>query len=61
MGKILTTHQISKYLNISARRIRALAKSRNVGTQLPGGTWIFRKADIKKLEERKPGRPPKQL
>lgn len=44
-------------LGISERRVRELARSRHIGSQLPDKTWVFRELDLPKFRERKPGRP----
>jgi len=53
--------QVAEELGITPARVRALATSRGVGAHLGRGeTWVFRRADIEAMRDRKPGRPPKQ-
>lgn len=54
---IFSTAQVASELSISPRRVRALARSRHLGTKL-GRIWIFTQADIEAMRERKPGKPP---
>lgn len=56
---LLTTDDMAARLNVSARRVRALARARNVGWQVSRGTWIFRPDDIEKLRPYTAGRPRK--
>jgi FixJ family two-component response regulator len=53
----LTSKQIADRLGISERRVRELARSRGIGSQLPDKTWVFREIDLAKFQDRKPGRP----
>jgi hypothetical protein len=53
----LTSKQIADRLGISERRVRQLALTRKIGSQLPDRTWVFREIDLPKFGNRKPGRP----
>ena len=54
--KILTSRDAASSLGISARRVCALAKKRNLGKKF-GRIWLFTFEDIKKMKIRKLGRP----
>lgn len=56
---LLTTEQMAARLKISTRRIRVLAKTRNIGWQISRGVWLFTPDDVDKLRPRLPGRPTK--
>jgi hypothetical protein len=58
---LITTREIASQLGISPRRIRQLAKSRKVGSQLSDDTWVFTIDDLEKLKYRVSGRPAKTL
>ncbi len=61
---LMTVEDMARELNISARRIRAIAKVRHerfgVGYQVPGTSqWLFRPAEIESLRPWAEGRPRK--
>jgi len=56
---LMPTANAALKLGVTERRIRALAKSRNIGWQVSRGTWLFRPEDIDKLRPGPCGRPPK--
>ncbi len=56
---LMNADDMAARLGISGRRVRALAKSRNVGWQVGQGVWVFRPEDVDLLQERVPGRPKK--
>lgn len=53
---LLSTRHAAAILNLTPKRVRELAKSRGVGQQL-GREWVFRRADIEAMRNRRPGRP----
>jgi hypothetical protein len=49
---------VAAELDVTPSRVRALATSRGVGAHIGRGeTWIFQRADIEAMRDRKPGRP----
>jgi predicted RNase H-like HicB family nuclease len=54
--KVYTTQEVAELLDISTRRVNALASSRGVG-QLLGRAKVFTRDEIQKLKHRQPGRP----
>lgn len=59
ISSLLTTEQMADRLLVSTRRVRALAKSRNIGWQISRGVWLFQPDDVEKLRPGIPGRPHK--
>ena len=58
--KILTTKQAAKALGINDSRVRQLILSGRLSAIKIGRDWIIQKKDLKKVENRKPGRPKKE-
>ena len=58
--KILTTKQAAKALGINDSRVRQLILSGRLSATKIGRDWIIQKKDLKKVENRKPGRPKKE-
>ena len=54
--RLLSSGQVAAWLGVTARRVRALARRRGVGSKF-NSTWVFRVEDIDKLRPGKPGRP----
>ena len=59
-NKIITTADAAERLGVSTSLVQKLAKSLNLGQQLPGGrgVLIFSEKDIKAMEARKTQRGP---
>ncbi|MBW1991815.1 MAG: hypothetical protein JRI59_06815 [Deltaproteobacteria bacterium] len=58
--ELSTVHDVAAIYNISPRRVRALARRRQVGWQIPNtNVWLFRPEDIPALKPGRPGRPRK--
>lgn len=55
----LTSREVAKRLDVTPRRITALAKERGVGVQ-KGREWLFSEDDVVALKPRSPGRPRKE-
>jgi hypothetical protein len=53
--ELYTTGQVAAVLGISARRVRAIAKSRKA--RHVGRAWIFTAADLAAMRGRRDGRP----
>jgi len=58
--KLLTTPEVAERLGISTRRVLALIKDGRLPSQQFGRDHLIKESDLKLVEERKPGRPPKQ-
>lgn len=56
---LLTTREVSERLNISMRRVRALIEAGNLPSTQYGRDHLIDEKDLKLVENRKPGRPPK--
>jgi hypothetical protein len=60
MNELLTAADVAAILGVSDRRVRALAKRRNIGWQVPNTRiWLFRPYEVELLKPGKPGRPPR--
>ena len=57
---IYDTREVAALLGISPQRVRALAKSREVGFKV-GNAWAFDRLDLEAMRERRPGRPAQGL
>jgi hypothetical protein len=55
---LVDTAQAAATLGISARRVRALARSRHLGWQT-ARDWVFTQEDVDAMRVRMPGRPRK--
>lgn len=55
----LTSREVAKRLDVTPRRVTALARQRGVGV-LKGRDWLFSEDDVVALKPRSPGRPRKQ-
>ena len=58
--KILTTKQAAKVLGINDSRVRQLILSGRLPARKFGRDWIIEEKDLKKVADRKPGRPRKE-
>lgn len=57
--KILTVSEVAQRLKVSVRRVNYLISAKRLPATRFGRTWAVRDVDLKLVEERKPGRPPK--
>ena len=62
--KKLTVSEAAARLGVTTRRVIALINAESKQKRLPATrfgrrAWVINEADLKKVEERKPGRPPK--
>lgn len=57
--KLLTTREVSERLDISMRRVRALIEAGQLPSTQYGRDHLIKESDLKLVEDRKPGRPPK--
>ena len=58
--KILTTKFAAKALKINDSRVRQLILSGRLPALKIGRDWLIKAKDLKKVENRKPGRPRKE-
>lgn len=56
---MLTTREVAERLNVSMRRVLALIEVGRLPSQQFGRDHLIKEADLKLVENRKPGRPPK--
>lgn len=57
LADLLTSEQVAAQLGLSVQRVRALARSRDVGWRI-GRDVLFRPEDVEAIRDRRPGRPP---
>lgn len=60
MEGYLTTDQAAKKLGVSIRRVVALINSGNLPSSRVGRSHVIKESDLKIVENRKTGRPPKK-
>ena len=58
--KLLNTKQAAKALAVNDSRVRQLILSGRLPAQKIGRDWIIKEKDLKKVADRKPGRPRKE-
>jgi excisionase family DNA binding protein len=58
--KLLTTKQAAKALAVNDSRVRQLILSGRLPAQKFGRDWIIKENDLKRVADRKPGRPKKE-
>ncbi|MCA1566940.1 MAG: helix-turn-helix domain-containing protein [Acidobacteria bacterium] len=56
---LITTAQAAERLGISVRRVQELISSQRLPAQQFGRTYVINEEDLKLVEDRKVGRPPK--
>lgn len=56
---ILTSAQAAERLGVSVRRVQQLVKDGRLPAELFGGSLMIKEEDLKLVEDRKVGRPPK--
>jgi excisionase family DNA binding protein len=56
---ILTAAQAAERLGVSVRRVQQLVKEGRLPADQFGGAWMIKEEDLKLVENRKVGRPPK--
>ena len=56
---MLTTREVAERLEVSMRRVLALIEVGRLPSQQFGRDHLIKEADLKLVEDRKPGRPPK--
>jgi excisionase family DNA binding protein len=58
--KLLTTSEVAARLNVTRWRINAMIRDKRLPASRYGGIFLIRESDLKLVENRKPGRPPKR-
>ncbi len=56
---MLTTPEVAERLNVSVRRVQALIEAGRLPSQQYGRDHLVKETDLKLVEDRRPGRPPK--
>ena len=56
---MLTTREVAERLGVHVTRVRALITADRLPAQKLGRDYLIREADLRLVEVRKPGRPPK--
>ncbi len=59
--RMLTTPEVAERLNVTTRRVLALIQAGRLPSQQYGRDHLVKESDLKLVEDRKPGRPPKAL
>jgi excisionase family DNA binding protein len=57
--RLLTTPEVAERLGVSVRRVQALIKAGRLPSQQFGRDHVIKESDVRLVEDRKPGRPPK--
>jgi excisionase family DNA binding protein len=57
--KMLTTSEVAGRLGVSLRRVRQLIEEGRLPSRQFGRDHLINESDLKLVEDRKPGRPPK--
>ncbi len=57
--RMIDCKQAAKILGIDGSRVRVLIREGRLPAQKIGGAWIIFEKDLKKVKDRKPGRPKK--
>ncbi len=55
----MTTREAAELLGVSTQRIRAMIAAGRLKAKRVGRDWLITRAELSKIGERKPGRPPK--
>jgi excisionase family DNA binding protein len=58
--ELLTTKQVAEKLGVSMRRVRALIESSKLPSTQYGRDHLIKESDLKLVQDRKPGKPPKE-
>ena len=56
---LLTTKKVAERLGVSVRRVHALIQAERLPAEKFGRDYMIKEEDLKSVEDRKPGRPPK--
>jgi excisionase family DNA binding protein len=58
--KLLTTKEAAEKLSVSVRRVQAMITDGSLPASKLGRDYVIKKSDLKLVQDRKPGRPPKE-
>ncbi|MBA3714610.1 MAG: helix-turn-helix domain-containing protein [Pyrinomonadaceae bacterium] len=58
--KLITTADAAARLGVHQTRVQVLIREGRLPAQMLAGTYLIDEDDLKLVEHRKPGRPPKQ-
>jgi excisionase family DNA binding protein len=59
MKGLMTTREVAERLGVTQSRVRALIQSGRLPSEQYGRDHLIKESDLKLVEDRKPGRPPK--
>jgi excisionase family DNA binding protein len=57
---LLTTKEAAEKLGVSVRRVQAMITDGSLPASKLGRDYVIKETDLKLIENRKPGRPPKE-
>ncbi len=57
--RMLTTPEVAERLGVTTRRVLALIQAGRLPSQQYGRDHLIKESDLKLVEDRQPGRPPK--
>ena len=57
--KLLSVKDSAKILGVNHQRVQALISQGRLPAQKIGNSYVIKESDLKLVENRKPGRPPK--
>jgi excisionase family DNA binding protein len=60
MPNTLTTEEAAERLGVTPARVRAMIIAGRLSATRFGRAHVIREADLRQVEDRKPGRPPKK-
>ena len=56
---LLTTNEVAERLGVTVKRVQAMIRNERLPAEKRGRDYFIREADLKLVEDRKPGRPRK--
>ncbi len=56
---LLTTREAAERLGVSMKRVQAMIRDERLPAEKMGRDYVVKETDLKLVENRKPGRPPK--
>ena len=59
--KLLSTKEAAKILNVNPSRVRQLKLAGRLPALKIGGSLVLKEKDLKKVQDRRPGRPKKKI
>lgn len=57
--KMMSTKEVAEHLGVTLPRVHALIKAGRLPAEKMGRDYFIKDSDLKLVEDRKPGRPPK--